>query len=420
MTRRSVAGLRSQLLVVALSGIVSATTLACKRPTPTADNVLPPGATAVSAPSETRAAQPTTATVDTSPQASHAGPLGAVDRAPLSFAPIAKKADPGVVTINTITDEVEPRGIFSRGERHREAKGLGSGFIVDKEGVVLTNNHVIEHADMILVQLSNGHRYEGKVTARDPRTDIAVVKIQAKEPLTALALGDSDTTDVGDWVVAIGNPFGLSHTVSAGIVSAKGRGQKDVPLDPSGYYDFIQTDASINPGNSGGPLFNLKGEVVGMNTAIRGGGAQGIGFAIPINMVKQLLPALLRDGRITRSAMGVRIRDARELLPDEREQIKYREEKGAVIESVEPGEGADKAGLKPGDVVVAFDGQPIERGSLLQWLASTAGVGRQVTVRVVRAGKAFDQRVTLGRLADPPRPVRAPHQRRPPRDDDDE
>ena len=325
--------------------------------------------------------------------------------APLSFAPIAKKADPSVVTITTVGEEQEPHGIFSHGRR-RETRGLGTGFVISTDGTILTNNHVVEGADQVVVQLSNSHPYPAKVLGRDSATDIAIVKIESKEALTALPLGDSDAADVGDWVVAIGNPFGLSHTVSVGIVSAKGRTREDVPLDPSGYYDFLQTDASINPGNSGGPLLNLRGEVVGMNTAVRGGGAQGIGFAIPINMVQKLLPTLLHDGKITRSAMGVRIRDVRELSPEEKSQIHYTDETGAVIEDVEPQGAAAKAGLKPGDVVVAFDNTPIESHKLLQWLASTAGVGKSVNVRVIRAGKPIDLTLVLGQLPERPRAQR--------------
>jgi serine protease Do len=244
------------------------------------------------------------------------------------------------------------------------------------------------------------------------------VKIDGAKDLSAIPLGDSDGLEVGDWVVAIGNPFGLSHTVSAGIVSAKGRGREDVPLDPSGYYNFIQTDASINPGNSGGPLLNLRGEVVGMNSAIRGGGAQGIGFAIPINMVKQLMPTLLDKGHFTRSALGVRIRDVRDLLPEDKAQLKLPTDKGAVIEYVEPSGPADRAKLEVGDVIVGFEGQAIERGSLLQWLASTTGVGKTVTVRVVRAAKPFDLKVTLGELKEPKKAAR-PRLPTPPDDEDE-
>ena len=344
--------------------------------------------------------------------------------APLSFAPIAKRADPSVVTIYTSGEEEGSRGVFARRRGGgRTQKGLGTGFIVDKEGVIITNNHVIEGADVITVLLSDEHRYSAKVTGRDPRTDIAVVKIDGAKDLTAIPLGDSDALEVGDWVVAIGNPFGLSHTVSAGIVSAKGRGGNDVRLDSSGYYNFLQTDASINPGNSGGPLVNLKGEVVGMNTAIRGDGAQGIGFAIPINMVKQLMPMLLKDGHFTRSALGVIIRDAHDLTPEEHKQLKVAGDKGAVIQQVEPGGPADKAKIEVGDVIVGFDGQVIDRGSLLQWLASTAGVGKTVTVRVLRGGKPVDLKVTLGQLKEKEAKARAPQLRprlpQPDEDDDD-
>jgi serine protease Do len=319
---------------------------------------------------------------------------------PVSFAPIAHAADPSVVTINTVSEEV---GIspFSHHRKPREVRGLGTGFVADKSGIIMTNNHVVEGADEVQVKLSDEREFQGKVVGTDPPTDIAVVRIDARD-LRPLPLGDSDGMEVGDWVVAIGNPFGLSHTVSAGIISAKGRTLQDVPLDPAGYYDFIQTDASINPGNSGGPLLNLKGQVVGMNSAIRGD-AQGIGFAIPINMIKQLLPMLLRDGHVTRSALGVHIIDVHQLTSDDRQALKLGEKEqisGAVIEDVLPHGPAARAGLEAGDLIVAFDGQPIERSAQLQWLASTAGVGRSATLRVRRAGKVFDIGVTLGRLAE--------------------
>ncbi len=384
------------LFVLALTSIP-----ACKAK-PQKAEALPPGAVPVaSATSEIRTETPTVSSA----------PLE-LKTAPLSFAPIAKKADPSVVTIYNVAES----------RRGKMARGLGTGFIVQKDGVIITNNHVIDGADAIVVQLSDERRFPGKIAGRDPRTDIAIVKIEGAKDLSAVALGDSDRLDVGDWVVAIGNPFGLSHTVSAGIVSGKGRGVQDVPLDPAGYYNFIQTDASINPGNSGGPLLNLRGEVVGMNTAIRGGGAQGIGFAIPINMVKQLLPTLLTDGHITRSALGVRIADVRELSDDDKKKHGIGDEKGAVIMAVEPNGPADKAKLQADDVIVAFDGQQVDKSSKLQWLASTAGVGKDVTVRVVRTGKPFDLKVTLGELKEPATrksPRFAPPPQQDPDDDDE-
>lgn len=357
--------------------------------------MLPPGAVTVTpAP-----VAPTPVTI--APPSSSGGLL--VGTMPASFAPLVHVADPSVVFISTVTTESEVSP-FTHRRRQALAQGLGTGFVFDKNGIILTNNHVIEGAQEIEVQMSDQRVFPAKVVGFDKITDIGVLHVDAKD-LRPLPLGDSDAIEVGDWAVAIGNPFGLSHTVSAGIISAKGRTKDDVPLDPAGYYNFLQTDASINPGNSGGPLLNLKGEVVGINSAIRGGGAQGIGFAIPINMVKQLLPMLLRDGHVTRSAMGVRIKDVRDLAPDDRQALKIPDgTSGAVLEFVAEGGPADKAGLQPGDVVVAFDGTPIVRFAQLQWLASTAGVGRTVTVRVLRQGAAFDQKITLGLLPPPADP----------------
>jgi serine protease Do len=357
---------------------------------------LPPGATPV----PTIVIAPPPATTTTAPPASSQAVLVATPVQPLSFAPIARLADPSVVTITTVgvEEEISP---FTHRRRRAQTQGLGTGFVIDPGGVILTNNHVVNGAQAVEVKLSDERSFPAKVVGTDAPTDIAVVRIDTKD-LRPLPLGDSDAIEVGDWAVAIGNPFGLSHTVSAGIISAKGRTKNDVPLDPAGYYDFLQTDASINPGNSGGPLLNLKGEVVGMNSAIRGGGAQGIGFAIPINMIKQLLPVLLRDGHLTRSALGVTIKDVRELSHEERQAVGLADGEvinGAVIDYVAPGGAADKAGLTAGDIIVAFDGAPIEHSAKLQWLASTTGVGRNVTLRVRREGKTFDLPVTLGQLA---------------------
>jgi serine protease Do len=308
---------------------------------------------------------------------------------PLSFAPLAKAADPGVVTVVSL---VEERTRTGRIRVVRE--GLGTGFVYDKNGLILTNHHVVEASSEISVKLADGREVVARVVGTDKPADVAVLRVDERG-LTALALGDSDAIDVGDWVVAIGNPFGLAHTVSAGILSGKGRTRDEVKgLDPSGYFNFLQTDAAINQGNSGGPLLNLRGEVVGINTAIRAN-ANNIGFAIPINMVKQLLPALLRDGRIKRSAIGVIVDSLNEA---EAVRLKRPDRKGAWIKLVYPGQGADRAGLARDDVIVAFGGKSVQDPNELRWVASLAGVGRTVAVRVQRGAKVFDVPVTLGPL----------------------
>ena len=354
------------------------------------------------------AAESPSATVATAPTAPPPPAMSGVQLAPVSFAPIAKAADPSVVTVNVIVDQV----VETWGGRRmrREGKGLGTGFIVDKDGTILTNNHVVAEggteAEAISVKLSNGRELPARVVGRDQPTDIAVIHIDPKGlDLKPLTLGDSDAMDVGDWVVAIGNPFGLEHTVSQGIVSAKGRTKEDVPLDPAGFYDFLQTDASINPGNSGGPLLNLRCEVIGINSAIRAN-ANGVGFAIPINMVKQLLPMLLRDGKVIRSAIGVRIADVRELSDADKKELGITGDKGAVVEYVAAGGPADKSGIKVGDVITQFNGKDVAIGTQLQWMASTAGVGKTVDVQVLREGKPQSLKVTLGLLETaPPRRV---------------
>jgi serine protease Do len=373
--------------------LVLATVIGCKRlsggDAAGSGEDMPPGAVPV-APATSAAPIPTVAQAPVTEV-----PLRA-QAAPMSFAPIAHRADPSVVTVSTIESTEEMSPLFFGHTRVRETKGLGTGFIVDKEGIILTNNHVVDGADEITVTLSDERTFPAKVVGADALTDVAVIRIGASG-FTPMPLGDSDAIDVGDWVVAIGNPFGLSHTVSAGIISAKGRTKEDVPLDPSGYYNFLQTDASINPGNSGGPLLNLKGEVVGMNTAIRDK-ANNIGFAIPINMVKQLLPMLLRDGHVTRSALGIGIHPVRSLPPEDRAVLKVPDDKGLVVDQVVPHAAADSAGIRRGDVILSFDGEPVNHPERLKWLASIAGVGRQVTLRLEREGKVFDQTVTLGLL----------------------
>lgn len=318
-------------------------------------------------------------------------------QAPASFADLAAKADPAVVFVKTLQ---ERRGITGR--RQVVGEGVGSAFVYDPNGLIITNNHVIEGASEIYVVFGRKKQVKATVVGRDPRTDVAVIRVEEKN-LPFLPLGDSEAVRVGDWVVAIGNPFALSHTVSAGIISARGRTIQDVKgLDESGYYDFLQTDASINPGNSGGPLIDLAGRVVGMNTAIRRS-ANNIGFAIPVNMIKELLPRLLADGGIKRSAIGVVVAP---LMPEDRERLKLPDESGVLVSVVVPGGPAEKAGLAVDDVILSFQGEALPSPDRLRWLASLGGVGKTVTLRVARGGRIFDLQVKLDAL--PERPSSAP------------
>ncbi|MDC0684744.1 S1C family serine protease [Sorangium atrum] len=330
------------------------------------------------------------ATAPPPPSAPPPPPIVRSEGMPGSFAPLARRADPAVATVKARVERQQQPG----GRRRTVAEGLGTAFVYDPEGFLLTNNHVIEGATDILVSFVDGRDIKATVIGRDKHTDVAVLKVEEKG-LPSLPLGDSDTIEVGDWVVAIGNPFGLSHTVSAGILSAKGRTRDDVKgLDPSGYFNFLQTDASINPGNSGGPLLNLKGEVVGINAAVRAN-ANNIGFAIPINMVRQLLPMLLRDGKIRRSQVGV-IVDV--LNSIEAGRLKRPDRKGAWVKTVVAGGPADRAGIAPDDVIIGFEGKTISDPNELRWMASIAGVNKVVTLRVARLERVFDVRLTLGEL----------------------
>jgi serine protease Do len=318
-------------------------------------------------------------------------------QAPASFADLAAKADAAVVFVKTLQ---ERRGITGR--RQVVGEGVGSAFVYDPNGLIITNNHVIDGASEIYVVFGRKRQVRATIVGRDPRTDVAVIRVEEKG-LPFLPLGDSEAVRVGDWVVAIGNPFGLSHTVSAGIISARGRTIQDVKgLDESGYYDFLQTDASINPGNSGGPLLDMAGRVVGMNTAIRRA-ANNIGFAIPVNMIKELLPRLLADGTIKRSAIGVTVGL---LMPEDRERLKLPDETGVRVTAVMPGGPADKAGLVADDVILSFQGEAMPSPDRLRWVASLAGVGKTVTLRVARGGRLFDLQLKLDPL--PERPASAP------------
>ncbi|MFQ5586304.1 MAG: DegQ family serine endoprotease [Thermodesulfobacteriota bacterium] len=318
---------------------------------------------------------------------------------PNSFSELARKLTPSVVNISTtqvtksrpIVPFPEFRTPFEDffgdefrdffGNRQREFKrhNLGSGFVINKEGYILTNNHVVENAEEIVVTLAEGKReYDAKVVGRDAKLDLALIKIEAKDELPVAVLGDSDTLEIGSWVVAIGNPFGLGGTVTAGIVSAKGR-----VIGAGPYDNFIQTDASINPGNSGGPLFNMKGEVVGINTAIIAGG-QGIGFAIPINMVKDVLLQLKVEGKVTRGWIGVGIQ---QVTPELAQSFGIKERKGALVSSVNEGDPADRAGIKSGDIIVAFDGKEIGEMNDLPRIVAATPPGKTVKVEIIRDGR---------------------------------
>ncbi len=270
-------------------------------------------------------------------------------------------------------------------------RSLGSGCIIDREGYIITNNHVIEKAQTIKVKLIDGKEYDATVVGRDPKTDLALIKIDAKNALPSAAFGDSDNLEIGDWVVAIGNPFGLETTVTAGIVSAKGR-----VIGAGPYDDFIQTDASINPGNSGGPLFNLKGEVVGINTAIVSGG-QGIGFAIPINMAKELLPQLKSKGKVTRGWLGVVIQ---KITPEIAKTFGLTETEGALVSDVTEDGPAEKAGIKRGDVIVSFNGKAIKEVDTLPKLVGATEIGKKAKVGIIRDRKSFEMEVVIGELKD--------------------
>jgi serine protease Do len=340
------------------------------------------------------------------PEAQTTSTLAAI---PGSFSGLAKEASPSVVNISTVkVIKGRERGPlpFGPNDPFREffdrffgdqlpkdfrQRSLGSGFIIDKEGLILTNNHVVEKTDEIKVTLSDKREFKAEIIGRDPKTDLALIRIKADTPLEPLPLGDSEKLDVGDWVVAIGNPFGLGQTVTAGIVSAKFR-----QLGTGSYDNFIQTDASINPGNSGGPLLNTVGEVVGINSAIftQTGGSVGIGFAIPINMAKDLLPQL-KKGKVVRGWLGVLIQ---KITPELKDKLDLKDEKGALVADVVSGGPAEKAGLKRGDVIVSFDGKEIEEMNELPYIVASTPVGKIVEVEVIRKGQKNTLQVEVGEL----------------------
>ncbi len=327
---------------------------------------------------------------------------------PESFADLADKLMPSVVnisttqTVRTTTNQFpfqfppgSPFGeMFKDFERptERKASSLGSGFIIDTKGTVITNNHVISGADDILVRVED-KEYKAKVIGADPYMDIAVLKMETKDQFKPVSFGDSDKARVGDWAVAIGNPFGLGGTVTAGIISARNR---DINL--TRYDDFIQTDASINQGNSGGPLFNLKGEVIGINTAIIApgqSGSIGIGFAIPANAASNVIDQLINFGETKRGWLGVRIQ---EVTKEIAEVEKLKKPQGALVASVGENSPADKAGIKAGDIILNFDGKKIDTMRTLPKVVASTEVGKSVELKIWRNKKLLSKRLILGRL----------------------
>jgi len=332
-----------------------------------------------------------------------------------AFASIAAKASPAVVGVEAVKVEQSTGQFHGRGnnpsedqfyeyffgprsrsrtpQRPRESSAQGTGFIISEDGYILTNNHVVSNAknDEVTIKLSDGEEVQGKVIGADPDSEVAVVKIDVDKKLTYLKLADSEQLEVGEWVVAIGNPFGLSHTVTAGIVSAKGRNNI---MDGINYQDFIQTDAAINPGNSGGPLLNLNMEVVGINTAILGpnGGNIGIGFAIPINMAKNVSDQLRASGKVVRGYLGVMIEN---VTPALAESLDIEGRKGAAVTEVQTDTPAERAGLKRYDVIVELDGEPVEGANDLMSRVAVLMPKTKVQLKVMRDGRSKKITVTL-------------------------
>jgi serine protease Do len=333
---------------------------------------------------------------------------------PATFSQIAESARPGVVNIRTVKTTPGGGRVFrhffgappngrspfdgffghapdSESSPDLKQESLGSGFIVDPKGYIVTNNHVIDGAEQITVRLADGKEAEATLVGRDPKTDLALVKIDPPETLTALPLGDSDAAPVGSWVVAIGSPFGLEQTVTTGIISAKGR-----VIGAGPYDDFLQTDASINPGNSGGPLLNLKGEVIGINTAIIARG-QGIGFAIPTSLAKGILAQLREDGQVTRGWIGVGIQDLDTKMAD---YYGIGNRKGVLVTQVYKGDPAEKAGIRAKDIIISVKGKPVSSGRELSRLVAETPVGSRVPMVLWRNGKEESVTVRIAKRSD--------------------
>jgi Do/DeqQ family serine protease len=349
----------------------------------------------------------------TPPAPSPGSPLGTADALQSAFVGVAQQVRPAVVNIGTIQVARTRRAPFSPGQSDDpffkdffdqffgnqvpgspgefRQPGLGSGVIIDKRGYVLTNFHVVKGADSVTVRLNDKHEFRGRIVGSDPKTDLAVVKFEPDHDLVLATLGNSDALRVGEWAIAIGNPFGLDQTVTVGVISATGRSDVGIAT----YENFIQTDASINPGNSGGPLVNLKGEVVGINTAIVASG-QGIGFAIPANMVKRVIAQLIDRGKVTRGWLGVSVQP---MTAELAQSLGISNTRGALVARVYPKSPADAAGLAPNDVVVTFDGTSVDDYHHLQRLSSDAEPGSSVALEIVR--KKQHKSLTL-RVAESP------------------
>ena len=352
-----------------------------------------------------------------------ASALSTADALQAAFVTVAERVRPAVVNIGTVQvargsrrpiipgpvpddpffkdffDQFFGRGGSGRREEFQQP-GLGSGVIVDKRGYVLTNFHVVKGADGVTVKLSNKDEFRGRIVGTDAKTDLAIVKFDANEDLRVATLGNSDTLRVGEWAIAIGNPFGLDQTVTVGVVSATGRADVGIAT----YENFIQTDASINPGNSGGPLVNLRGEVIGINTAIVATG-QGIGFAIPANMAKRVTSQLIDRGRVTRGWIGVSMQPLTQELA---QSLGLHDTRGAIVARVYPDSPAATSGLAQNDVIVGFDGTPVEDYHHLQRLSSEAEVGRTVKVEILRAGARKTVDLKVAEAPDSGGPATAP------------
>jgi serine protease Do len=327
-----------------------------------------------------------------------------------AFEQVAEVITPSVVTIATETKAKKqkvPRGMepfkdffgddFFDRMMPGPQRGLGTGVIVDDQGHILTNNHVVGDADEVTVRLSDERTAKAKVVGRDPKTDLAVIKIKLKDKFPkAATLGNSDSLKIGEWVVAAGASFGLENTITAGIVSAKGRA-----ISAAQYEDFIQTDAAINPGNSGGPLVNLHGEVVGINTAIvsKSGGYMGIGFAIPINMVRTVMDSLINKGKVTRGWLGVGIQN---LSEDLAKSFNYEGSEGALVGHIDPNGPAKKAGLQQGDIIIEIGSEKIKNVNQLRNFVAGIAPGKETEISVIREGKKISSKVTVGELPNNP------------------